>query len=73
MNLSSLDTGTSINQSAVVRDKGDGLYTVENLDLAREGRQKLTLKIKKDSVEDSVQFTLPDTMKNLLPAGRYSP
>jgi hypothetical protein len=71
--LINLDTGKSINQSAVVRDKGDGLYTVENLDLAKEGRQKLTLKIKKDSVEDSVQFTLPDAMKNLLPAGKYSP
>jgi hypothetical protein len=68
-----LDTGKSISQSAVVRDKGDGLYTVENLELTKEGRQKLTLKIKKGSVEDSVQFTLPDAMKNLLPAGKYSP
>jgi hypothetical protein len=68
-----LDTGKSISQSVVVRDRGDGLYTVDNLDLVKEVNQKLTLKIKKNALEDSVQFTLPAAMKSLLPAGRYSP
>jgi hypothetical protein len=68
-----LDTGENLSPSSEIQEKGDGLYTVAHLDLAKEGRRKLTLRVKKDSVEDSVQFVFPDALKNLLPAGRYSP
>ena len=68
-----LDSGENLSQSVDVKDKGEGLYTVAHLALAKEGRRKLTIKVKKGPVEDSVQFIFPDAFKNILPAGRYSP
>ena len=68
-----LDTGENLSPLPDIKEKGEGLYTVAHLDLAKEGRRKLTIRVKKDSVEDSVQFLFPDALKNLLPAGRYSP
>lgn len=67
------DTGENLSPLLDIKEKGGGLYTVAHLDLAKEGRRKLTIRVKKGSIEDSVQFVFPDAVKNLLPAGRYSP
>jgi len=67
------DTGRPTTQTPVVKEKGEGLYIVSGLDLKKEGHGKLTIKVKKDGVEDSVQFLLPDALKTLHPAGKYSP
>ncbi len=66
-----LDTGETV--IPVVKEKGDGLYTVSGLNVLKEGHSKLTVTIKKDNVEDSVRFLFPDVAKNPLPAGRYNP
>jgi hypothetical protein len=68
-----LETGEPTTGAPVVKEKGDGLYTVSNLDLKKEGRWKLTITVKKGTVEDSAQFLLPDGLKSRLPAGRYNP
>lgn len=68
-----LDTGETATGAPVVKEKGDGLYTVSNLDLKRDGRWQLTVTIKKGKVEDSVRFLFPDVFKDRLPAGRYNP
>ena len=68
-----LDTGRQTTQTPVVKEKGEGLYIVSGLDLKKEGRWRLTVRVKKDGIEDSVQFLLPDALKTLQPAGKYSP
>ena len=68
-----IDTGRPASQIPVVKEKGEGLYTVSDLDLKREGRWKLTIRVKKNDIDDSVQFLLPDALKTLHPAGKYSP
>jgi len=68
-----LDTGRPATQTPVVKEKGEGLYLVSDLDLKKEGRWKLVVRVKKDGIEDSVQFVLPDALKTLHPAGKYSP
>ncbi len=68
-----LDTGENVNPAPDIKEKGEGLYTVAHLDLAKEGRRTLTVRVKKGSVEDSAQFVFPDALKSLLPTGRYSP
>lgn len=68
-----LDTGRPTTQTPVVKEKGEGLYLVSDLDLKKEGRWRLLIRVKKDGIEDSVQFLLPDALKTLHPAGKYSP
>lgn len=68
-----LDTGENLSLLPDIKEKGEGLYTVARFDLAKEGRRKLALRVKKGPVEDTVQFLFPDVLKNLRPAGRYSP
>lgn len=68
-----LDTGEPAAEKPVVKEKGDGLYTVSGLDVHKEGRWKLTITVKKGKVEDSARFLFPDVFKDRLPAGRYNP
>jgi hypothetical protein len=68
-----IDTGRPAAQTPVVKEKGEGLYIVSDLDLKKEDRWTLTIRVKKDGIEDSVQFLLPDALKTLHPAGKYSP
>lgn len=58
-------------KSFVVREKGDGLYTISNLDLRGEGYWKLKVKVKKKKIEDEAIFVFPDTLKYHMPAGKY--
>jgi hypothetical protein len=67
------DTGEPAAEKPVVKERGDGLYIVSNLDLKKEGRWKLTITVKKGAIEDSAQFLFPDALKSRLPAGRYNP
>ena len=68
-----IDTGRSETKAPVIKEKGEGLYTVSDLDLKKEGRWKLTIRVRKDNIEDSVHFLLPEALKTLHPAGKYSP
>ncbi|MHB8881504.1 MAG: hypothetical protein ACYC69_08370 [Thermodesulfovibrionales bacterium] len=53
-----------------IKDKGDGLYTVSNLDLGRAGAWKLTIEVKKRSLADSATFAFPAAAA-FLPPGKY--
>jgi hypothetical protein len=63
--------GQVIAPAPVVTDKGNGLYTVANLDLKREGKWELKVTVSKKSVEDSALFLFPDILKKRIPAGKY--
>ena len=66
------DQGQDITGSPVIKEKGDGLYTVAGLDLGKEGKGELKVMIKKKKVEDTAVFALPSAMKELFPAGKYT-
>src|SRR5271169_2173710 len=63
-----LDTGEPAAQTAVVKEKGRGLYIVSNLDLKKEGRWKLTITVRKAGLEDSAEFLFPKVLKKRWPA-----
>lgn len=56
-----------------VKDKGDGLYTVSDLDIKREGHWKLVIRINKKSLSDEAVFVFPPVSKKFLPPGSYDP
>lgn len=51
------DQGIAV--SPVIRNKGYGLYAVENLHISMPGDWELKIEVKKDSVEDSLFFYFP--------------
>ncbi|MBI5639894.1 MAG: hypothetical protein HZA17_05655 [Nitrospirae bacterium] len=57
----------------VIKDKGEGLYTVANLNIRREGIWYLKIQVKKKAVEDSAVFHFPAALSRPLPAGKYEP
>ncbi len=73
IDLRNLDTGEPAVDKPVVKERGEGLYIVSNLDLKKGGRWKLAITVKKGSDEDKAQFVFPDVLKNPLRAGRYNP
>lgn len=58
-------------KSPVVREKGDGLYTVANLNLKREDSWELRIKVKKKKVEDTAIFIFPAVIMERMAAGKY--
>ncbi len=66
----SLDSINS-DKPIIVTEKKEGLYTISNLDLKKEGTWKLKIKVKKKTVEDTASFIFPDAIKNRMPAGKY--
>ena len=68
-----LDTDEAAPESLTITDKENGLYIISGLNLQREGRWELSVKVRKDSVVDSVKFIFPDVLKERHPKGPYSP
>jgi len=58
-------------ETPVIKEKGDGLYIVSNLDIKKEGRWELNITVKKKKKEDAAAFIFPDALNKLLPAGKY--
>ncbi len=73
INFRNLETGEYAKEKPVVKERGDGLYVVSDLNLKKEGRWKLSITVKKGSDEDRAEFVFPDVLKNPLPKGRYNP
>ena len=71
--LRNLATGEAATGKPAVTDRKNGLYVVSGLDLMRPGRWEFIITIKKGDVDDSVKFVLPDSFKDRVPKGRYSP
>ncbi|MEK7841686.1 MAG: hypothetical protein AAB197_03325 [Deltaproteobacteria bacterium] len=59
-------------ESPVVTEKGHGVYVVSNLNIKREGKWELNIKVKQYRKKDEATFTFPDALNKLLPAGEYS-
>ncbi|MGA9755746.1 MAG: FixH family protein, partial [Desulfobaccales bacterium] len=53
------EMGHGVFDKPVVKEKGGGTYSVENVVLIMEGRWEMRLKIKKDNAEDNVTFAFP--------------
>ena len=56
----------------VIKDKGDGLYTVSNINLKKGGKWELRIGVKKALFEDSASFIFPDVLNKPLHKGKYS-
>ena len=53
------EMGHGVFDKPVVKEKGGGTYSVENVVLIMEGRWEMRLKVKKDNAEDNVTFAFP--------------
>jgi hypothetical protein len=58
------DMGHGVFEKPVVKERGGGTYSVENVILIMEGRWELRLKIKKNNSEDNVAFDFPDVKRS---------
>lgn len=59
-------------ESPVVIEKGHGVYVVSNLDIKREGKWELNIKVKQYRKIDKTTFIFPDALNKPLPAGEYN-
>jgi hypothetical protein len=58
------EMGHGVFEKPVVKERGGGTYSVENIILIMEGRWELRLKIKKNNAEDNVTFDFPDVSRS---------
>lgn len=56
----------------VIKERGDGLYTVSNINLKKGGKWELRIGVKKAGLEDSASFIFPDVLNTHLRKGKYS-
>jgi hypothetical protein len=54
------DMGHGVTVEAVVKEKGGGLYSVEDVGVSMSGRWELRVKVVKDGIEDRAVFNFPD-------------
>jgi hypothetical protein len=66
------DKGKDIAGSPVIKEKGEGLYIVSNLNLPKEGNGQLMVVIKNKDVADVAVFSLPAAMTEHFPTGKYT-
>ena len=64
--------GQASTDAPVVKDKGEGLYTVSNLSLKKEGKWELRIGVKKKNQADTASFQFPDVVNTPLKKGKYS-
>ncbi len=58
--------------SFVVKEKGDGLYTVTGLNIYREGNWKLIINVTFKKKQDKAIFIFPEILSQKKPAGKYN-
>jgi hypothetical protein len=58
------DMGHGVFEKPVVKERGGGIYTVENVILIMEGRWELKMHIRKNGMEDDVTFDFPDVKRS---------
>ncbi len=58
------EMGHGVFEKPVVKERGGGTYSVENVILIMEGHWQLRLRIKKNNVEDNVTFDFPDVKRS---------
>lgn len=58
------EMGHGVFEKPVVKERGGGVYSVEDVILIMEGQWELRLNIKKDGAEDNVVFDFPDVKRS---------
>jgi len=58
------EMGHGVFEKPVIKERGGGLYSVENITLIMGGRWELKMKIRKGTLEDTTTFDFPD-VKNI--------
>jgi hypothetical protein len=58
------EMGHGVFEKPVVKERGGGVYSVENVILIMEGRWELRLDIRKNGSEDKVTFLFPDVKRS---------
>lgn len=58
-------------ENPVVTEKGHGVYVVSNLNIKREGKWELNIKVKQYRKKDETTFTFPGALNKRLSAGEY--
>ena len=56
----------------IIKDRGDGLYTVSNINLKKSGKWELRIDVRKAEFEDMASFRFPDVLNTPLHKGKYS-
>lgn len=64
-------TVTGISEPLKVREKGGGLYLVQNTGFPKEGTWRLGISVTKKKIEDKAVFNFPEVLNSKLPAGKY--
>ncbi|GAB4390763.1 MAG: hypothetical protein Kow0025_24990 [Thermodesulfovibrionales bacterium] len=64
------EMGHGVRDKPVVRERGGGLYSVENIDITMPGRWQLKVEVEKDGLRDEAVFEFPDVRKAEGAAGR---
>ena len=54
------DMGHGVFEKPIVKERGGGTYSIENVVLIMEGKWELKLKIRKNGTEDNVTFDFPE-------------
>ncbi len=71
--ISAIPEGAAGNIAPVIKDKGEGFYTVSNLNLKKGGKWELRITVKAAGAEDSASFLFPDVLSTPLHKGKYLP
>lgn len=66
-----IEKGAPVPVRASIKEKGQGLYTVEGLGIERDGIWELRVKVRKGKSEDEAVFAFPEAVKELKPTGRH--
>ena len=70
--ITAMPDGFAGANAPVIKEKGDGLYTVSNINLKKGGKWDLKIGVKKAKLEDSASFLFPDVLHTPLHKGKYS-
>jgi hypothetical protein len=70
--ITAMPEGLAGTSAPVIKEKGDGLYTVSNINLKKGGKWELKIGVKKAKLEDSASFLFPDVLNTPLHKGKYS-
>jgi hypothetical protein len=70
--ITAIPEGQARATEPIIKDRGDGLYTVSNINLKKSGKWELRIDVRKAEFEDSASFRFPDVLNTPLHKGKYS-
>ncbi|HTZ18350.1 MAG TPA: hypothetical protein VMB78_07910 [Dissulfurispiraceae bacterium] len=70
--ITAIPSGQSGAVAPIIKERGDGLYTVSNINLKKGGKWELRIDVGKAEFKDSASFLFPDVLNKPLHKGKYS-